>query len=333
MKVSQKSLLSRIGSRKVRRCLCSHGICENQQLVRGNSMLNCHDDDNELEFEMHSERNQNKINILCDRFNEILNCDVTLFKQYPTISEHDKRILNCMLLKRSNVVLNLENSYVAQQFWEEDKQQRNDLLKKHHSNHVHWLKEKQELEKCLHSQRTDALCKEHENYVSTITHEIQVKGLRLNKRLKEIEHERDIMQKRRQLIEKQKCDQNARSRQWKHIEDKLQKFEQISELDSRMHRANHTRNHYLDILRKRTIEQNERHQLIHAMNYEEIKESERINLNYLKEKVAECDQRSKQFILNKMQWIEESRNRAHATANLREIIRKSITPDSFSYRN
>lgn len=281
-------------------------------------MLNCRDDDNNLEFEKHSERNRNTINILCDRFSEMLNYDVTIFKHYPTISEHDKRILNCMLFRRSNDALNLENSYVAQQFWEEDKQQRNDLLKKHHSNHVHWLERKHELEQFLHSQRTDALCKEHENYAHN-------KGLRLNKRLMEIDHERDVMQRQRKLIEKQKCDQNARSRQWKHIEDELQKCERSSELDSRMHRANYTRNHYLDILRKRTIEDNERHQLIHAMNYEEIKESKRVNSNHLKEKVAECDQRSKQFILNKMQWIKESRDRAYATANLREIMRKSIS--------
>lgn len=332
MKVSHKSLSSRIGSRKVRGCRCSHGICENQQLIRENSRHG-RVDDNDLEFEKHSERNRNTINILCDRFNEILNCDVTLFKQYPTISEHDKRILNCMLLKRSNDAISLENSHVAQRFWEEDKQQRDNLLKKHHSNHMHWLKRKQELEKFLHSQRTDALCKEHENYVSTIRCDIQVKALRLNKRLKDIEHERNVMQRQRQLIEKRKCDQNASSRQWKDIEDELQKCERISELDSRMHRANYTRNHYLDILRKRTIDHNERHQLIHAMNYEEIKESERVNLSYLKETVAECDQRSKKFISNKMQWIEESRDRAYATANLREIIRKSITPDSFSYRN
>lgn len=302
-------------------------------MVRENLGLNCRDDD-DLEFEKNSKRNRNTtINSLCDRFNEMLNCDVTLLKQLPTISEHDKRILNCMWLKRSNDAIHLDNSYVAQLFWAEDKQQRIDLFKKHQSNHMDWLKEKQQFEKFLHSQRTDAMCKEHENYVSTVTHAIQVKGIRLNKRLKDIEHEREVMQRQRQQIEKQKSDQNARARQWQHIGDELQKCEQINELDSRMHRANHTRNHYLDILRKRTIDHNERHQLIHAINCEEIKQSERINLNYLKEKVAECDQRSKRFILNKMQWIEESRDRAHATANLRDIIRKSITPDSFSCRN
>lgn len=299
-------------------------------------MLDCRvddEDDDDSEFGKHSKRNQSTMKMLCDRFNEMWNCDVALFKPYPLIPEHDKRILNCMLLKRSIDALHLENAYVAQQFWDEDKQQRDHLHKKHHLNHMHWLKEKQQLEKHLHSQRTDALCKQHENHVSTITQEIQVKGLRLTKRLKDIERERAVMQRQRQSMEKRKCDQNSRSRQWKHIEDELQKHERISELDSRMRRAHRTRNHYLDILRKRTVEDNERHQLIHAMNYDEIKEYERTNLNHLKEQVANCDQRSKQFILNKIQWIEGSRERAHATAHLREIIRKSITPDSFSCRN
>lgn len=309
------------------RCRCFRKLCENQ------SYHPSYDDDDDLPIKYKTE--QNTIKILCEQFDEILNSDynISFLKQFPLIPEHDKRILNCMLLKRSNDALNLENSYIAQKCWEDDKQQRNELLRKHQSNHLDWLKEKQEIEKYLHAQRSDALYKQHENYISTIAHEIQVKKCRFNRRLERLEHERNVMQRQRQLIEKQKTDQNARLRQWNQIEHELQKCERSAELESRMDRANHTRNHYLTILRRRTMEDNQRQRLIHAINYEEIKELERMNMDYLKEKVADCDRRSKQFHLNKMQWIEESRDRAHTTAHLREIIRKSITPDTFSCRN
>lgn len=169
------------------------------------------------------------------------------------------------------------------------------------------------------------------NYVDMMRQEQYAKRLRCKKRLAKVQYERNLMQYQRKMIEKRKLDQIVTARCRLKVDEQIRKYECNAELNRRMQRADFIRKHHLNINRKRIVENNERHQMTHALIAEEIKEIDRLNLRYLKDKIADCDRKSNTIRMSKMQWIEESRDRAQITATLRDIVRKSATPDNFLY--
>lgn len=235
-------------------------------------------------------------------------------------------------MKRVDNAMHLENAYLAQQHWEQEKDYRNALHKQQRLSYINAVREKQQIERKIHDQRLKTLNEQQQIYTDTIRREIQAKKHRLKYRLEKIANERNAMLWQRERERQQKCDRISIAQQKNRIDRELQLHECNNHLDERMTRADAIRNHYLDVYRRRINEENERHQQIHAINYEEVKDLEEINLQRLKDRLAVQDRKSKAFLVNKSQWVEQSRDRAHVTATLRDIIRKSVTPND-SYRN
>lgn len=270
------------------------------------------------------------VDSLCKQFNEMLSGRYSA-SLLSIIPNHDKKILNCMLLKRFNDTLDMQNAFIARKYWEEEKDNRIELTKQQQLEYFNSIREKQEMEKLLRFERLNALCKQQELYVDGMRQEQNNKKIRLKKRLAKVQYERNLMQYQRQLMEKRKIDRILNTRCKMRVDEQLKNHECSADLDKRMQRAESIRKKHMNICRRRVIEDNERHEIAHALNAQEIRDIERSNLKYLEDKIADCDRKSKMLRLNKMRWIEESRDRAQITATLRDIVRKSATPDNILY--
>lgn len=281
----------------------------------------------------HLDTNRPCIDVLCEKFNGMLNDEngISFTKLYPIIPDHDKRILNCMMLKRFNATMEIQNAWTAREYWEKERSDRLAIQQKQQFEYKKTLQKKHEVEKCMQADRFEALCRQHENDMTAMRREQYAKKLRAKRRVAKAEYERNLLAAQRQTLEKRRFAKTTNTRFRQQIDDQLKTHQCGIELDQRMHRATSIRKHHLNNYRKRIGHNNERHQMVHAIITNEIKEAERMHLDHLKEKIAQNDRRSRALRLNKLQWLEESRDRAQLTATLRDIVRKSVTPDNFLY--
>lgn len=273
------------------------------------------------------------IDVLCEQFDGMQTDDVgiSLTKFYPTIPEHDKRILNCMMLKRFNDTMDIQNSWIAREYWDRERRERAAIQQKQQSDYQKSVRNKQEMEKSLRVERLDALCRQHHAYVTAMQQELRSKKVRSNQRLAKAAYERNLMTVQRQTHAQRKANEISNARFRQEIDAQLRSHECGLELDRRMQRATCIRKHHLNNYRKRISHNNERHQMVHEIIAKEIRESEQMHSDSLKEKINRYNRRTQMLQMNKLQWVEDSRDRAQLTATLRDIVRKSVTPDNFLY--
>src|ERR1700744_4083842 len=89
------------------------------------------------------------------------------------------------------------------------------------------------------------------------------------------------------------------------------------------------RNKYLSTRQRRLCMDNELEQNLHAANYDETKRNELIKLEQLKYKIQERNKKSIRIMEEKQRYLTECRNQARASAELRDLVRNSISPDSY----
>lgn len=270
---------------------------------------------------------------LCDQFSSMRCISPQITRIQPQISEHDKKILKCMALKRIEQITQLEDAVTARKDWEREKFVRKLLLEEQHLQFGNMIKEKRKLENVLRDQRISDLIDQQRSYMEKVRNEIEAKDHRLSHRIKTIKYHRDVMQCQRRQDELRKAKLATIAQEENRVDEEIRRRECCQQLEHRITRADIMRNYMIDNYRRRINEDNEKHQFIHAINYEEVKKMEQLNLESLRDRLNERDKKCKQFLTDKQKWVEESRDQARVTSELRDILRRSISPDNYSYRN
>lgn len=272
---------------------------------------------------------------LCDKFESTCLSEMSprVSRLYPTISDHDRKILQRMAMKRTEEIARTEDALLARKHWEQEKYERDALLTIRGTEMGQVLREKRHIEQAIRSNRLKFLTQRQRNYADKIRNEIAAKNMRLMHRLKNIELQREVMQCQRRQDNLRKAEMAVVAQEENRIDDQIRQQECNANLEYRISRASDTRSYLMGAYQRRIGEDNEKHQLLHAVNYDEVKRMEKLNHEMLKQRLDHRDRKSTQFVVEKQRFVEESRDQARVTAELRDIVRRSISPDNYSYRN
>lgn len=272
---------------------------------------------------------------LCDRFESACLSEMSprVSKMYPKIPDHDRKILQRMAMKRTEEIARSEDAILARKHWEQEKFERDALLTIHSLEFGHVLREKRRTENTIRNNRMKYLAQRQKCYAEKIRNEIAAKSLKLIHRMKNIEMQKQVMscQRRQDVVRKFEL-ANVVQEETK-LDEEIRKQECFANLEHRISRADTMRNYIIGAYQRRILEDNEKHQHVHAANYDEVKRAQKFNLEMLKQRLGERERKSTQFAVEKQRWVEESRDQARVTAELRDIVRRSISPDNCSYRN
>lgn len=272
---------------------------------------------------------------LCDQLDTTYLTDVQpiVRKLYGNVSDHDKKILQCMLAKRLDDTVRSEYAYVARKYWDEQKAECDELLRQENARFMKWIKEKREIDAAIGKCHTDDAKRKRQRKRATMKNECTAKKRRGTRRLEKILMERNAMNVQRMERRVQKQQLTSIALEKNRLDDEIRCRECSLVVDEKIGRADAVRKYHLDSYRRRVCAENERQQLKHTAQFEELKRLEEMKLEYLKQQMRARDRKCKQFVENKSQWIERSRSQARVTATLRDIVRKSTSPENQSYRN
>lgn len=268
---------------------------------------------------------------LCEQLDSIGIHTITprITKLYTKIPEHDKKILKRMAMKRTQEISQMEDAWLARKCWEDERTIRNNLINEHSLQYTRKVKEKQRLESIQTERRMNDLAKKEQQSLDDIRRNINVKEERLEQRLRAESVKKEIMNRERQLEEMRKFEAAAIIQQELQLDEEVRKQECYSNLEQRISRAEEMRNKYLNTRQRRLCMDNELEQHLHAANYDEAKRNELLKLHQLKAKIQERNRKSIRFMEAKQQYLTECRSQARASAELRDIVRNSISPDSY----
>lgn len=237
-----------------------------------------------------------------------------------------------MLTKRMDDTVRMEYALLARKYWHREREEREALLKQQNFDFVEMIRAKHETDKSIRQNRSDTIARQQQHSTAMLKHELNAKRCRSKRRLEKVLLERQVMHTQRQQDRMRKQELNALSLEKRRLDEQIRNGECAETLEKRITRADCVRNHYLDTYRRRLNEENVKQQCMHAANLYEIKQMEKCNSQMLKQRLVDRQRKVDQFESNKMQWTERQRDRARITATLRDIVRKSTSPDNLSYR-
>lgn len=272
---------------------------------------------------------------LCDTFDTISMAAVTprrLTKLYPTIPEHDKKILNRMAMKRHEEIARLEDARIAKRYWEAESNARNQMLSEHNAQLMDELRTKRQQESIEMKERLQMIADRHDSYLTKIKKEITSKDHRLLQRMRTAELKKELRKCERRQTELRKFEAASLQLQDTELDEALRRQEFFSQLETRISRADALRAHFRAVYRRRLFSDNEMQQTLHAANYEEAQKMEQYKIDMLKLRIRDRNRKSVDFMQRKQQFLNESRDQARATAELRDIVRRSISPENYSLR-
>lgn len=287
----------------------------------------------------HNNNNNNILESLCDKFESFAINDLIphqrcqrFNKLYAKIPEHDKRILNRMAKKRTDEIARIEDATIAHKYWDNERFSRDIIISKHNEQFTNAINAKREQDTYETRERLKMLADRDRSYLEKIKDDIMRKNEKLQQRLRNVELSKEIRKCERQQEELQKFESAIVTQQQVELTDHLRKQECFSHLESRISRADAMRKYFLQAYKRRLCTDNELEQNVHAVHYEEIKRNEKYKMELLKREIGERDKRSKEFQNRKQKIMNELRDQARATSELRDIIRRSISPDNYSFR-
>lgn len=250
-------------------------------------------------------------------------------KLYTKIPEHDRKILKRMAMKRTEEIAQMEDAFIARKCWDDERTMRNNLINEHSLQYMRKVKEKQKLEAMQTEMRLNELARKEQQSLDEMRRNINVKDERLEQRLRAETMKRESMNRARQLEEMRKYEAAVILQQELQLDEEVRRQECYSNLEHRISRAEEMRNKYLSTRHRRLCMDNELEQTLHAANYDETKRNELVKLEQLKTKIQDRNRKVIRFVEAKQQYLIECRSQARASAELRDIVRNSISPDSY----
>ncbi|XP_058118453.1 uncharacterized protein LOC131285878 [Anopheles ziemanni] len=247
----------------------------------------------------------------------------------PTdLTDHDRRILNCMVLKRIKELEQLEEAVLAQQCWEQEKVFRKSLLDQQERNYRKAIRQKRTIEMIEVRNRKQRLARLEQQQIEKIQNEISEKDLRSASLLKNIEIKKGIRECERRSRELKRLEDATVNHEEKVLDRDIWRQSLVETLEERANRAEGLRRRVMDVYRRRLKIDNQLEQKMHAHNLQQTLEQERYKLSLLKERITVRESRFQKFKDSKKRIFDQLKNRAKTTAALRDMVKHSIGPGS-----
>uniref|UniRef100_A0A182MYE9 Uncharacterized protein n=1 Tax=Anopheles dirus TaxID=7168 RepID=A0A182MYE9_9DIPT len=244
------------------------------------------------------------------------------------LTDHDRRILHCMVLKRIKELDQLEEAVLAKQCWEQEKVFRKSLLDQQERNYRKAIRQKRSIELIEVRNRKQRLARLEQQQIEKIQNEISEKDLRSASLLKNIEIKKGIRECERRSRELKRLEDATVNQEEKVLDRDIWRQSLVETLDERASRAEGLRRKVMDVYRRRLKIDNQLERKMHAHNLQQTLEQERYKLSLLKERILVRESRFQKFKDSKKRIFDQLKNRAKTTAALRDMVRHTIGPGS-----
>uniref|UniRef100_A0A182WCV4 Uncharacterized protein n=1 Tax=Anopheles minimus TaxID=112268 RepID=A0A182WCV4_9DIPT len=244
------------------------------------------------------------------------------------LTDHDRRILHCMVLKRIKELEQLEEAVLAKQCWEQEKVFRKSLLDQQERNYRKAIRQKRTIEMIEVRNRKQRLARLEQQQIEKIQDEINEKDLRSASLLKNIEIKKGIRECERRSRELKRLEDATVNQEEKVLDRDIWRQSLVETLEERANRAEGLRRKVMDVYRRRLKIDNQLERKMHAHNLKQTLEQERYKLSLLKERILVRESRFQKFKDSKNRIFDQLKCRAKTTAALRDMVRHTIGPGS-----
>lgn len=272
---------------------------------------------------------------LCDRFKSSSLTELlpitsqTTVKNIVQLSDHDRKILDRMSMKRTKEIALQEDAIVARKYWELEKNEREIMRNKQLEEYFRLVQMKREHEQLETVRRKQVIAEKQKEYSEKIQQEITAKTLRAENILKNLEIEREISECKKRHREFMRMESILANFEEHRLNEDIWRQTINDRMEERFSKAEHVRNKIMDVQKVRIQMDNQIEQQIHAANFEETKKIEEFKTEKLKEKINERDHKYKRFAEQRRKVVEDSKNQAKTSALLRELLKRSFSTDCF----
>uniref|UniRef100_A0A182TLV1 Uncharacterized protein n=1 Tax=Anopheles melas TaxID=34690 RepID=A0A182TLV1_9DIPT len=242
------------------------------------------------------------------------------------LTDHDRRILHCMVLKRIKELEQLEEAVLAKQCWEQEKVFRKSLLDQQERNYRKAIRQKRTIEMIEVRNRKQRLARLEQQQIEKIQNEINEKDLRSASLLKNIEIKKGIRECERRSRELKRLEDATVNQEEKVLDRDIWRQSLVETLEERANRAEGLRRRVMDVYRRRLKIDNQLERKMHAHNLKQTLEQERYKLSLLKERILVRESRFQKFKDSKKRIFDQLKNRAKTTAALRDMVKHTIGP-------
>ncbi|XP_049538666.1 myotubularin-related protein DDB_G0290005 [Anopheles darlingi] len=250
--------------------------------------------------------------------------------QTTELTDHDRRILHCMVLKRIKELEQLDEAVLAQQCWEQEKLFRRSLLDQQERNYRSAIRQKRTIEQIEIRNRRQRLARLEQQQIERIQNEISEKDIRSASLLKNIEIRKGIRECERRSRELKRLEDATVTHEEKTLDRDIWRQSLVETLEERAGRAEDLRRKVLEVYRRRLQIDNQLERKMHAHNLQQTIEQERYRLRELQERILVRESRFQQFKAGRKRIFDQLKNRAQATAALRDMVKASIGPGGAS---
>ncbi|XP_055535049.1 uncharacterized protein LOC129724316 [Wyeomyia smithii] len=275
---------------------------------------------------MFSESSQDYQNI-CSRLNSVKVTEI-LDRNGADLTDHDRRILHCMVLKRIKEIERLEESVLAKQCWEQEKLCRKTLLDEQERNYKKAIRQKRNIEQIEIRNRKQRLERLEQQQIEKIQNEITEKDIRSSSLLKTLEIQKGIKECEKKSRELKRMEEATINQEEKTLDKDIWRQSLVDHLEERVQRADELRQQVLEVYRRRLKIDNQLERKMHSHNLKQTLEQERYRLMQLKERIVVRESRFQRFKDSRKRIFDQLKSRAKTTAALRDMVKHSISPNT-----
>lgn len=251
---------------------------------------------------------------------------------FVNLPEHDKRILHRMAAKRKADLVRREDALIAREYWDLERNHRTALCRQQNEQLKSMLRCKQAAERRETEHRIRKLAEENRTYLSHVQAKIAAKERQVERRLAASAMAKELRlceQSERKLNKVEMAIVNAEQ---SGVDTELRKQHCYDVMEKRISRATELRTRYLATQQRRLNASNDREQSMHAAKYDRVKQLEEHKEDELRARIREQDRKCNDFLMNKHRQRSDARDLAKTSLELRDLVRRSISPDNYSLR-
>lgn len=245
-------------------------------------------------------------------------------KSIVHLSDHDKKILDRMSMKNLKEIALVENAMMARKYWESEKSEREKVKNEQHAKYLRMVNEKRRQEHAELVRRKQIIEEKEKEYSEKILNDIEVKTIKAENILKNIEMEREMLECRKRQREYQRMEAIQTNCEESKLDEQIWREALNERLEERINKAENIRVKNLDVYRIRVQTDNQIHQQIHAQNYDQAVREEINKRDQLRERIKARESKFRQFDEHRQKAVQDSKAQAKTSALLRELVRRSF---------
>lgn len=232
-----------------------------------------------------------------------------------------------MAAKRRDAANCQASSAVAHHFWATERSARETLRRQHAVQTRDFVAASQASDMAAVAQRREARMAEESAWRVDLRMQQLVKGRRSVQRAESMRSARRTAIAQRAALERQRSSRAEERRDDAELGEAVQVQRCWTRLASRLDRADRLRRQLSEDYRQRLLADNETQMAVHAAKLVAAREEERQQADELRQHIWLEDQRCEEVARQKRAAVEEGREQARWTAELREELRRTMGAD------